>query len=97
MPIPMPAAQGTSTQPIELKIVSIIFDGINSTLKINIPIPLSIIAAFILLILLFKVIQPVLKNYKADEIIIKEPFTGTQIKMKPSIEDKKLHIRYGQS
>ncbi|MGY3927463.1 hypothetical protein [Aeromonas simiae] len=90
MPIPMPAAQGTSTQPIELKIVSIIFDGINSTLKINIPIPLSIIAAFILLILLFKVIQPVLKNYKADEIIIKEPFTGTQIKIKPSIEDKKI-------
>lgn len=42
------------------------------------------------MILLFKKIQPALKNYKTDEITIKEPFTGTQIKIKPSIEDKKI-------
>lgn len=86
----IPAAQDTVTQPIELNIVSIILDGFNSTLRINITVPLLITIALVLLILLFKKIQPALKNYKTDEITIKEPFTGTQIKIKPSIEDKKI-------
>ncbi|WP_139392818.1 hypothetical protein [Aeromonas hydrophila] len=86
----IPAAQNTVTQPIELNIASISLDGFNSALKINIPVPLLITIALILFIILFKKIQPALKNYKADEITIKEPFTGTQIKIKPSIEDKKI-------
>ena len=70
----IPAAQDTTTQPIELNIISISLDGFNSALKINIPVPLSIIISLVLLILLFKKIQPALKNYKTDEITIKEPF-----------------------
>lgn len=95
MPIPAQGAQDVANQPIELNIISITIDGVSSALKINIPIPLIIIFLLVLLFLLFKVIQPTLKNYKADEITIREPFTGTQIKIKPSLEDKKLHIEYG--
>lgn len=93
MPIPAQGAQDVANQPIELNIISITIDGVSSALKINIPIPLIIISLLVLFFLLFKVIQPTLKNYKADEITIREPFTGTQIKIKPSLEDKKIAHR----
>lgn len=90
MSISEQATQNSASQPIELNIVSIIFDGVSSALKINIPIPLAILSALVIFVLLIKVIKPTLKNYKTDEITIKEPFTGTLIKIKPSIEDKKI-------
>lgn len=83
----------SSSQPIEFNLLSITYDGLNSAVNINLPISISILILIFISILTFRRIGSVFKNFKTEEITIKEPFTGTQIKIKTNSEDKKIAHR----
>lgn len=85
--------QASTTPPIEVNILSIVIDGFNSVLKVNLPISFLVTIAIIILALIFKKSIIGFKGFGTEEVTIKEPFTGTQIKIKANTEDKKIAHR----
>lgn len=82
-----------TTQPTEFNILTITIDGLDSALNINIPMSLGGILFVTVLIIVFTRFSGAFKGFGAEEITVKEPFTGTQIKIKASAEDRKIAHR----
>lgn len=79
-------------KPVEFNIISVTVDGISTALKVNIPVLAILAIALIILGLILKN-NSWFKGFSAEEVIIKDPFTGTQIKIKTNTEDKKIAHR----
>ena len=83
----------SATQPVEFNVISVTIDGLSTALKVNLPVSVSLAIAVILLGLLLKSIIGGFKGVGAEEVTIRDPFTGTQIKIKANAEDKKIAHR----
>jgi hypothetical protein len=81
------------TQPIEFNILSVTFDGLSTALNVNLPVSVSLVLAAVVIIIILKKFAREFKGFSADEVTIKDPFTGTEIKVKANIEDKKIAHR----
>ncbi|MFG0776785.1 hypothetical protein [Vibrio sp. GLN_1] len=83
-----------ASQLIELNVFSITIDGLNTALKVNLPVSVSLIVTILLVLGIMKKIKlDGFKGFRAEEVTVKDPFTGSQIKIKANTEDKKVAHR----
>lgn len=87
------AAQASNTLPVELNVISIVIDGLNSVLKVNLPISIIVVISIIVFGWILKKTITGFRGFGAEEVTIRDPFTGTQIKIKANTEDKKIAHR----
>lgn len=80
-------------QALEFNILSVTIDGLSTTLNLNIPVSVSLTLVVLLVFFFFRKISPEFKGFRTDEITVKEPFTGTEVKIKANTEDIKIAHR----
>ena len=81
------------TKPVEFNILSVTFDGFSTALNVNLPVSVSLIFAILIVVVGLKYLIGGFKGFGAEEVTIKDPFTGTEVKIKANTEDKKIAHR----
>lgn len=81
------------TEPVEFDILSVTFDGFSTALNVNLPVSVSLILAAVIVIAILKKLASGFKGFGTEEVTIKDPFTGTEVKIKANTEDKKIAHR----
>lgn len=81
------------TQPVEFNILSVTFDSFNTALNVNLPISVSLLFAAVIVVVGLKNLIGGFKGFGTEEVTIKDPFTGTEVKIKANAEDKKVAHR----
>ncbi|MDH5924026.1 hypothetical protein L8R85_23715 [Vibrio splendidus] len=81
------------TKPVEFNILSVTFDGFSTALSVNLPVSVSLIFAILIVVVGLKYLIGGFKGFGAEEVTIKDPFTGTEVKIKANTEDKKIAHR----
>ncbi|PSV54717.1 hypothetical protein [Photobacterium sp. GB-1] len=87
------STETVSAQVAEYSLLSLTLDGYNTALSINLPMSVGLIVVILLLFLLLKRAGSKIKGFCTEEITVKEPFTGTEVKIKANTEDKKVAHR----
>lgn len=80
-------------QPMEFNLISVTFDGFDTVLNLNLPVSVSLILTIFITVVVLKKLFGRVKGFTTEEVTIKDPFTGTQIKVKANIEDRKIAHR----
>lgn len=80
-------------KPVEFHLLSVTFDGFGTVLNLNLPVSIGIVLAIFIGIALLKNILAGFQGFVTEEVTIKDPFTGTEIKVKANIEDRKIAHR----
>lgn len=83
-----------ASQPTEFNVLSIIIDGFDTVLTVNLPVLIGLIVTIFLVLGIMKKIKvDGFNGFRVEEITVKDPFTGSQIKIKANTEDKKIAHR----
>ncbi|MFA0079332.1 hypothetical protein AB4427_14495 [Vibrio artabrorum] len=94
MVVELDPAQATSgEQMLEFNILSVTVDGLGTTLNLNLPLSIGLALVVLAVSFLLRKISLKFKGFSTDEITVKEPFTGTEVKIKANTEDKKIAHR----
>jgi hypothetical protein len=86
-------ASAIGTQPVEYNILSVTFDGFSTALNVNLPVSVSLLFAVVIVVVGLKYLIGGFKGFSTEEITIKDPFTGTEVKVKANTEDRKIAHR----
>ncbi|MDR9827714.1 hypothetical protein RCJ22_19110, partial [Vibrio sp. FNV 38] len=62
----------------------------STTLNLNLPLSIALVIVVLVVFFLLRKISLKFKGFSTDEITVKEPFTGTEVKIKANTEDKKI-------
>lgn len=87
------AAEQVTSQPLEFNLLSITLDGVKTSLNINLPSVVGVVVSIFIITFILRSIGRGIKGYVAEEVTIKEPFTGTEVKIKANAEDRKIAHR----
>lgn len=90
MTIERSVSSAASTVASEYPILSVTIDGLKTALNVNLPVSLGVILVMLAIFFLIKLAWGGLKGFHAEEITIKDPLTGMEVKIKASYEDKKV-------
>jgi len=75
----------------EYKLITVFENGIDTTLSINVPVLLIAILLTLIGVLIVKwLFGWSFKNFLVDEITLKDPYTGSTVKIKANKEDRKV-------
>ena len=84
------SAVGTLDTGAEYKILYLTIDGLKTALNVNLPVSLALIFAVVAVVFFLRLLSRGVRGFYAQEIEIKDPLTGSVVKIRANHEDKKI-------